>query len=308
MNQEYYDMPEDYYDPYEAESQDIYGDEGDDYDDLYDAEFAPEYYDPYEAAEARRVPRRSRVSRRPARSLAPSSLPGRFPRRRYFRQPPPGGRSSKASARSVDRAFQRTQAVIEREKAKNRRQGIRTSRRLKDQEKLAKGTQTAFALSQAVDAWKAQNPPFLQNDVVKAALPLAPLVFLRPGRPQDAKELAQDPRVWAGLLTVGAALFNQFGGKAQAPSALRVTPGGQVKLNQKSTLTLTAVALAANGTVLAGQPNITWTSSDDKVVKVVNPATGELKVTGSTEGQTAVITATIDGTSIRDTIILEVGK
>lgn len=101
------------------------------------------------------------------------------------------------------------------------------------------------------------------------------------------------------------------GGVTLTPSALSVTPA-TVEIEEEATQQLTAVVTDAGGSVLTVQRAAGATVlsaiaigyvSDDTDVATVNASTG--LITAVAEG-TCTITATITGTSITDTVAVEV--
>lgn len=306
---------EDYYEP-----EDSYEYESEEY-------AAEDYYEP-ESAEARRPRRSTRVTSRRGgrggRSMAARRRAAILARRRAEarrlqmrpriarpkpRSPyvPPGARRPASSPR-VSQGFKRVGSDVKRNRAaiktvdlSNRVQTDRVGRALSVQNGRIKGNEYALASTKIVDELKERFPDLLKNnEVLKTALPLAPLLFLKPSKSRPGIEgIISDPRVWGPLLTVGAALFSQSRG-GQNAEELSVTPAA-FTLNATDTVPLRAAAKDRNGRILSEQPNLTWESSNNAVATV-----DEKGLVKGVSAGTVLITATVENTSVLESVTITV--
>jgi hypothetical protein len=141
-------------------------------------------------------------------------------------------------------------------------------------------------------------PGVARNPFVRAGLPLAPLLLLKPARRESGFQgFIADPRVWAGALVAGLAIAGEINNKVQKPEAVRITRFA-THLPMTGHLQFFAEALDAGGAVLRGK-QINWREE--------TPAKGLVRVdrdglvTGVGVGTTAVV-AEADGTTVSDSV------
>lgn len=228
-------MDGEYLDAIEAEDIDLLVD-GEDIDDYYDegvesedAEDAEDFYSEfpedaearYSAAYRRSRARRARAARQRAlaRARAARARRMRHPRmrtapsrrRRYY----PHHARGTASTQQVGKGFQRvgadiqkTQTVLRKVDLESKVQADTLASALGVQRKRITGSEYAFASSLVVNELKSQFPEILENKVIQTALPLAPLLFLKPRKKGSGVDsLFYDPRILGALLAAGIAIF-----------------------------------------------------------------------------------------------------
>jgi uncharacterized protein YjdB len=180
------------------------------------------------------------------------------------------------------------------------------ARGLKAQEKRIAGGENSQAASKVIDEFKTQFPSLVSNPVIKTALPLAPLLFLKPEKKGKGLEsLITDPRIWGPALTAAIAIFGQTG--TQEPYEVIIKPGTFTLPTPTSgtvgkKVTLKATVYDRNRRLLSTQPKISWESNDPNIAKV-DEEKGE--VTAVAAG-TVLITATVTGTSVLDSATVTV--
>ena len=319
-----YDSAEDI-DDYDSEDfafEDYY--EPDDFDSFDGEAYAMEdYYEP-DAAEARYrrgYPRGRRAALRRRQMARRNAIARRNRRLRYGRarlgygtRARPRGRAmgpyysqtskGPASSPKVRRGFKRVgndvkqnRAAIQSVNLDNKVQADTFGRSLRAQSRRINRNEYALASSKVVDELQERFPALKNNEVIKTALPLAPLLFLQPGRRKRGIEgLITDPRVWAPAIAAGAALFSQF--QQQPTQTVTITGAPPGTLATGANVTLSAVVRDSKGQLVIPQPAVTWNTLNPANATVV-PGTGV--VSGVAAGQ-ALITATIVGTSVSNAV------
>jgi hypothetical protein len=152
------------------------------------------------------------------------------------------------------------------------------------QAKRIDSNEYAIAASKIVDEFREQGSSLFQNKILKTALPLAPLLLLKPRKKGSGfQSFISDPRVLGSVLTAGVALFHDYQDKTEVtvkPETATVAASADVQL--------AAIARDRKGQPIIPQPSITWTSLDPNIASV--DAKG--KVTGVAAGSTLVTAVT----------------
>lgn len=190
--------------------------------------------------------------------------------RRYYPQPARGP----ASTRQVDKGFQRvgadiqkTQHVLRKVDLESKVQADTLAGALAAQRKRMAGGEYAFASSLVVNELKSQFPEILGNKVIQTALPLAPLLFLRPPKKGNGVDsLLQDPRILAALLAAGIALF-KTSTKDKEVEKVTVNPPVQKISITGGASPFIATARDHNGEKIDGH-GFNWFSSDPTIATV----------------------------------------
>jgi hypothetical protein len=151
--------------------------------------------------------------------------------------------------------------------------------------------EAALAATTVVDQLQSSFPAVTANPVVKAGLPWAPLLLLKPAkRGSGIGAVVADPRVWSALAIAGLAIASEAMHRAKETASIRITRFER-QIDAGSTHKFLADAFDDGGKAMPGQ-NITFSSDAPNVVEV--DSTGLVK--GINQG-TATITATMDGKS-----------
>lgn len=295
-------MNEDVFDGTEAENLDLTGsgEDVDDYgvgEDYYGEAAFPSPYNPNLA--------RVRAQAQPGARAAirrPSSMAASHQRRVSYMPPTSSGSASTVHVRQgfgrVSADMQKTQAAVRNVYLDNKVQANAFGRALQAQQERIGRSESSMALSKVVDELKERVPDLFQNEVLKTALPLVPLLFLKPEKKgQGFEGFISDPRVWGPVLTAAIALF----GQSQKRTEIAIL--GSTTVAAGSSIQLTAIARDSNGQPIIPQPNITWTSLNTNFATVSSNG----QVTGSAAGS-ALITATaiVAGKSVTQVTAVEV--
>jgi hypothetical protein len=197
------------------------------------------------------------------RYISPRRAPRYFPRTSY-------GAASKPQVR---RGFRRVGADVQSNRANIQKVDLESKVKtdtlastLKGQQKRISRNEYALAASKVVDEFKEQFPDLEKNKVIKTALPLAPLLFLKPQkRGTGLESVITDPRVWGPVLAAGAALYKETTGDEEVhevavnPPVAQVTAAKPVKLE--------AIARDRKGRKIDGR-KFKWHSSRPNVAAV----------------------------------------
>lgn len=158
------------------------------------------------------------------------------------------------------------------------------------------GMETALAATTVVDQLQSSFPAVTANPFVKAGLPWAPLLLLKPAkRGSGVGAVVSDPRVWSAVAVAGLAITSEVMQRRRAATSVRITRFER-QLNVGSKHKFLADAFDDGGKGVPGQ-NMTFASSKPAVAKV--DATGVVK---AVKRGKATITATMDGHSDMVTI------
>ena len=166
--------------------------------------------------------------------------------------------------------MQRTKAAIRNVDLDNKVQADTFSRALRAQRGRLSRSEYSIAASKVVDELRERLPDDIKkNEIVKTALPLAPLLFLKPHkRGRGFESVISDPRVWGPALAAGVALFSKT--REQSPSEVVITPGTGLKIPKSAgSFQLNAVVRDRSGASISDR-TIDWTSLDDSTASVVN--------------------------------------
>jgi hypothetical protein len=180
-----------------------------------------------------------------------------------------------ASKPQVRRGFKRVGADVKTNRANIAKVDLESkvktdtlSSALKGQQKRISRNEYALAASKVVDEVKEQFPDLEKNKVIKTALPLAPLLFLKPQkRGTGFESVITDPRVWAPILAGAAALYKETTGD-QDPQTVKISPDNTYTMPEKDELLFLAKVYDAKNKALSPQPKIEWRSSDTKLAQV----------------------------------------
>lgn len=328
MNGQFYDSSEaeDFY-PFDIEdteddSEDYDdSDDSDDYDDYDDYDDIGDYYMGMEgveeledldypesdATESRRSRRRARSRRMRAR-LARARLArarararrSRSRRRRPYRPPTRSkGPASKRHVQHVANKAQRNRAAIRNVDLQSKVKTDMLARGLSAQGKRISGNEYSQAASKVVDEFKSQFPDLVTNPIIKTALPLLPLLLLKPQKKGSGFEaVISDPRVWGPVLAGGLAVFNEIqGAKDKDTTTDRIDiPSASLRLAAGASQPLRALARNAKGEVISGK-RLFFGTSNSAVAKVTSDGLLEIPA-GVAADSTAEITVTDPETGI----------
>jgi hypothetical protein len=147
-------------------------------------------------------------------------------------------------------------------------------------------------------------PDLARNPFVRAGLPMAPLLFLKPAKRESGFQgFVSDPRVWAGALVAGVTIAGEINSRIQSAERVRITQFTTF-LAQGERVTFAAEALDGGGAVLRSK-RIKWTEDPNNPGVVTVGADDGVVIAGTAKGQTNV-TATVDGTSVSASVPLTV--
>jgi uncharacterized protein YjdB len=153
------------------------------------------------------------------------------------------------------------------------------------------GIETALAATTVVDQLQTSFPAVTANPVVKAGLPWAPLLLLKPSkRGSGFGAVVSDPRVWSAVAVAGLAIASETMKKTKNITGVRITRFER-ELDAGSTHKFLADAFDDGGKGAPAQ-NMNFASSDPAVAQV--DSTGVVK---ALKAGKATITATMDGHS-----------
>ncbi len=139
-------------------------------------------------------------------------------------------------------------------------------------------------------------PNFARNRFVRFALPVAPLLLLKPARRESGFQgFISDPRVWGTALAAGLAIAGEINSRVQKAEKVRITRFTNV-LAGNGEFAFEAQALDSGGAVLPKR--IKWSTTNPRLIDV-DENTGLVKALNS--GATEVI-ATLDGTTVDEKI------
>lgn len=159
-------------------------------------------------------------------------------------------------------------------------------RALAAQGKRISASEAAVAASAVVDEFQALFPDVTEHRLVKAALPLAPLVLLRP-----SQRGLRDPRILAGAAGLAIAISAELTNQRRQVEWVQITGSTTAPLKTGSEFKLSAEARDGSGRPIAGQmPK--WETSDAKVLEVdesgvvsaKKPGTARIKAVISPDG------------------------
>lgn len=300
-------MNEDVFDGTEAENLDLTGsgEDADNYgvgEDYYGEAAVPSSYNA-NLAKARAQAR----ARALARARRYSSMPSSTRQRVNYMPPTSSGPASTLHVRQgfgrVSADIQKTQAAVRNVDIENKVQADVFGRALRAQQERIGRSESSMALSKVVDELKERVPDLFQNEVLKTALPLVPLLFLKPEKKgQGFEGFISDPRVWGPVLTAAIALFGQT--RDQSPQEVTITPREFTFTSPRTASTsfpFRATVRDSNRRVLVTQPAITWESSNTTVA-TVDPNGNVTPVAAGT----VLITATVAGTNVRESALVTV--
>jgi hypothetical protein len=164
------------------------------------------------------------------------------------------------------------------------------------QERRIDGAEAAVAAGVVVNQVDTTFPGFTRHPVVRAALPIVPLVMLRP-----TARGVRDPRLLAGTAVVGLAIAAEITGKSKpsTPSSLKVIRSLTTPLQANERDLLSAEARDEKGRPVNTHP-VQWTSSDDAVA-TVDADSGEVEAIAPGSAKITA-TTTVDGTALMDSI------
>jgi hypothetical protein len=255
----------------ETDDFDTYGESlDDDYgDSLYEGEdLDAELYGEDDSAESRASKRRAKAARaRRVAALARRRKQAQQARSRMNTRgrAPAGGRRPSASP-PEGREIEKAQQGIEKVELESQVQGDLFSRALNVHQRRLGRSEQAFAISKVLDELKLRMPDLIQDDAIRTAVGLAPLLVLAPERKgKGVESLIADPRVWSSLLIAGIAIFAR--NRPQSQVVKMAT--GQINIpSETNEFLLTASVVDRNGLNILPQPKISWESSAKDVATV----------------------------------------
>jgi hypothetical protein len=273
-------------DIYGYESEDIYGYNGEEYpwENYYEPEAAEARYSRSRAARdarARRATKDRMMAK--ARYARRSPMPRPRPPQRPGYPPAPTGPSSTAQVLKTD--VQRTKAAIRNVDLDTKVQADMTARTFAIQGKRISRNEQALAASTVAGLIKDEfsTVSFLQNPIVRAAIPFAPLLFLNPPRSGGGfRSVVSDPRVWGPALGIAVIALKEFQGSTDK-TVTQLKSSGNVDISVNQDFFLKVEPINAEGKTVSDKQLI-YISSDTEIVEVAN---GVLK---GKKGGTAEIT------------------
>ena len=236
---------------------------------------------------ARRRARAKALARARARR-ARSRAPVRRIRARPYLPP------AKTTDATVRTGFNRVKADVQKTRSKVQQVDLESKVKadalaaaLSRQSKRIGGSENAHAATKAMQEIFRQFPKLNDDNVLKTALPLLPLAFLKPPqRGTGIESLIKDPRVLSSAFSAALAFY-----RARNPEivprakSLRLGPARNLQFAPGNTRDLTAFVLDQNDNVISGE-GVYWTTLNDQVA-VVDRASGRLTTVG--EGETQII-------------------
>jgi Bacterial Ig-like domain (group 2) len=278
-------------DPSEAESIDGYGGEAaEDYLEEMDGD-GEAFAEGDEDAESRYSRRRRRARRL---ALARRRPPAALARARYGRMLGPPATAA---------VVRKTEAEVANLEVESKVQADTLGSALAAQRRqIRAGTTVAAAsavLPSLLSLLQTTSPDIGNNRYIKAGLPLAPLLLLRP-----TERGLSDRRLWAAAAVAGLVITEDFKSKSQEIQRISITRSVSV-LPLGATVTFRADALDRNGRAVLDQA-ITFTSSNDSIVFADPDNPGRVEAQGD---GVATITAQLtnaQGTVLEDFVIVTV--
>ena len=170
---------------------------------------------------------------------------------------------------------------------------------LMGQQKRITRNEYALAASKVIDEIQTQFPEIKDNKVIKTALPLAPLLFLKPKkRGSGFESVITDPRVWGPLLAAGAALYKETKGD-QKPDILTIDPPVlSLKVGDHDS-PFSATVRDSKGNEIK-ERSIKWYSKDTSVAEV-NIVSGKVTIVAGAAAGTTVDILAVDTATGKNT-------
>gem|GEM_PF-4257494 len=278
---------------FESDFEDIYDvDYGEDIGDYIEGVFDDlegygEDVEDYGESRASRRARARATARARARARTQNRARALAARRSFSR------RAMAAATRTIPQALNRYRSAIEKVDLDGKVRGDMISGALKQQSDRISGNEYAQAFSKLVDPAKSVFPQIEDNELLKNAVPLLPLLFLKPQKKGSGVEsVLRDPR-WLAAIAVG--LIALYGSKEQEAKELRIT-GGTEKMGVSAQRPLQVVALDAQMKEIKC-PQLVFGSTDISILEVDQSGTmrakaaGKAKVTVNVYGKPTVSTS-----------------
>jgi hypothetical protein len=187
-----------------------------------------------------------------------------------------------ASMHEGERPEAAARAGERRHTAKARHQVDAMDRMMAAQGKRISANEAALAAGTVVDEFQTQFPDLTENRIIRAAIPIAPLLLLRP-----SQRGIRDPRLLAGAAAVALAIGAELTNKERRVEGVEITRSTTAPLKTGDEFKLSAEARDGSGRPIPGM-SPKWEVSDPKLVEVDQSGVVTAKKSG-----TARITATV---------------